>query len=100
MDWKDSGLSATSACNEDVMTKLRACYGGHDLQSRRLFYRVPKDLCAKSSAVQGWSHNSSLLRSRSTTRMSLSMPSAPSGGLFKQGYQKYVLFSASVQDLQ
>lgn len=35
-----------------------------------------------------------------TTSMSLSIPSAPSGGLFKQGYQKYVLSSPSVQDLQ
>lgn len=53
-----------SACNEDVITKLRACYGGRDLQSRKLFYRVPKDLSAKSSAVESSSHICSLLRPR------------------------------------
>lgn len=57
VDWRDSGLST---CNEDVITKLRTCYGGQDLQSRKLFYRVPKDLCAKSSAVESSSHSCSL----------------------------------------
>lgn len=67
--------------------------------ARAILPRCQK-ICVPKSRSSRSSYNFTLPHFRQAVKMSLSMPSAPNGGLFKQGYQKYVLFSASIQDIQ